>query len=95
MGGFRPISCCNAVYKVVSKILARRLEKLLPDLVSNSQSAFVKGRLLVENVLLATEMVQGFGSVNSSPRSRPSQSGHPESLRLCQLAVHPSGSPCC
>lgn len=68
VSGFRPISCCNAIYKVVSKILARRLEKVLPVMVSPSQSAFVKGRLLVENVLLATEMVHGFGSKNSSPR---------------------------
>ena len=68
MSGFRSISCCNAVYKVVSKLLARRLEKLLPEMISPSESAFVKGRLLVENVLLATELVQGFGSKNSSPR---------------------------
>ncbi|KAL1222313.1 putative ribonuclease H protein [Cardamine amara subsp. amara] len=65
---FRPISCCNVVYKVVSKLLARRLEPLLPDMIVNSQSAFVKGRLLVENVLLASELVQGFNKKNNSPR---------------------------
>lgn len=37
-------------------------------MISSSQSAFVKGRLLVENVLLASKMVQGFGSNNSSPQ---------------------------
>lgn len=68
IGDFRPISCCNAVYKVVSKILARRLESLLPQMISNTQSAFVKGRLLVENVLLACELVQGFNRKNTSPR---------------------------
>lgn len=58
---FRPISCCNAIYKVISKILARRLEHILPLWISPSQSAFVQGRLLTENVLLATELIQGFG----------------------------------
>ena len=65
---FRPISCCNAIYKVISKLLARRLENILPLWISPSQSAFVKGRLLTENVLLATELVQGFGQANISSR---------------------------
>ncbi|KAG7552757.1 Reverse transcriptase domain [Arabidopsis thaliana x Arabidopsis arenosa] len=65
---FRPISCCNVLYKVISKILARRLEHLLTLWISPSQSAFVKGRLLSENVLLATELVQGFGQKNISRR---------------------------
>ncbi|KAL1225687.1 putative ribonuclease H protein [Cardamine amara subsp. amara] len=68
ISAFRPIACCNVVYKVISKILARRLEKLLPTMISNSQSAFVKGRLLVENVLLATELVQGFNHKSITSR---------------------------
>lgn len=65
---FRLISFCNVVYKVISKIIARRMQILLPLMISSSQSAFVKRRLLVENVLLATEMVQGFGRNNISAR---------------------------
>lgn len=53
MKDFRPIACCNVLYKVVSKILANRLKKLLTRIISVNQSAFIQGRLLMENVLLA------------------------------------------
>jgi len=65
---FRPIACCNTIYKVVSKILANRLKSVLPELIANSQSAFIPGRLLVENVLLATELIQGYNHKNISAR---------------------------
>lgn len=65
---FRPIACCNTVYKVVSKLLANRLKDHLPALISTSQSAFVPGRLLVENVLLATELVSGYNWKKISKR---------------------------
>lgn len=54
MKDFRPISCCNLLYKVISKILANRLKMLLPTVVEPNQSAFINGRLLLENFLLAT-----------------------------------------
>lgn len=65
---FRPISCCNSVYKVISKLLANRLKTVLPQLISNAQSAFIPGRLLVENVLLATKLVKGYNWKSISKR---------------------------
>ncbi|KFK28834.1 hypothetical protein AALP_AA7G055000 [Arabis alpina] len=65
---FRPISLCNVLYKVISKILARRLQQVMSDMIAPSQYAFVKGRLLVENVLLASELVQGFNKKSVSAR---------------------------
>lgn len=66
---FRPISCCNTLYKAVSKLLAERLKQVLPSLISNSQSAFIPGRLLVENVLMATELIQGYNWKKITKRS--------------------------
>ncbi|XP_056842893.1 uncharacterized protein LOC130495512 [Raphanus sativus] len=68
MGDYRPISCCNVLYKVLSKILANRLKQILPKFISTNQSAFVKDRLLMENVLLASELVKCYHKTTISSR---------------------------
>lgn len=68
LSDFRPISLCNTVYKVISKIIASRLQDLTPDIVQRNQVGFVKGRILSENVLLASELVSDFNKEGTVTR---------------------------
>jgi hypothetical protein len=52
---FRPISFCNVIYKVIAKLLASRLKNLLAEIIYPTQSAFVPGRLINGNFLVAFE----------------------------------------
>eukprot|EP00253_Pinus_taeda_P019011 PITA_19011 len=54
---FRPISLCNVSYKIVTKILANRLKKLLPHLIFENQGGFVPNRQIIDNVILIQEAI--------------------------------------
>ena len=57
---FRPISCLNTIYKVISRLMVKRLKPILPTLILPSQTTFIKGRLLVENTTLAGELINEY-----------------------------------
>lgn len=59
---FRPINVCNVIYKIISKLLAKRLKLLIPLLVHPNQTAFVPGREISDNVILLREIIHAFGS---------------------------------
>ena len=65
---YRPISCCNVTYKVISKILARRLAHVINDIISPSQNAYLGERLMADNINLMQELLRSYGRKRVSPR---------------------------
>ncbi|GAA0167907.1 hypothetical protein LIER_22744 [Lithospermum erythrorhizon] len=60
MGDFRPISCCNSIYKCITTILASRLKRRLNSMVEMQQSVYVPGRSIIDGILLMQELVCGY-----------------------------------
>ncbi|XP_043697190.1 uncharacterized protein LOC122647970 [Telopea speciosissima] len=65
--GFRPIALCNLLYKIITKILSNRIQHVIGSVVSHNQSAFIKGRSIVDNILVCHDIVRGIEQKAASP----------------------------
>ncbi|KAK3230021.1 hypothetical protein Dsin_001902 [Dipteronia sinensis] len=68
MKDFRLISCCNTLYKIIAKIIVNRIKPCLPDIISPSQSAFVAGRRIGDNIILVQELMRNYHKDIGGPR---------------------------
>jgi hypothetical protein len=57
LNDFRPISLVGSMYKILAKVLANRLRSVIGSVISDTQSAFVKGRQILDGILVANEVV--------------------------------------
>ena len=57
---FRPIGLCNTIYKILTKVIAKRIKPLWSNLIHPSQTSFIPGRVIHENVIIAKEMAHFF-----------------------------------
>nr|GEY36084.1 RNA-directed DNA polymerase, eukaryota, reverse transcriptase zinc-binding domain protein [Tanacetum cinerariifolium] len=65
---FRPIACCNVVYKCISKVITERIKGCLYKLINKNQSAFIPGILIQDSILLAQDLMQGYNRVGGPKR---------------------------
>lgn len=63
---YRPTSCCNTICKFISKMLFQRLKQVLPSIISRNQSAFVAGRIFLQNVLICQNLVRLYSTKNTT-----------------------------
>lgn len=57
IGDYRPISLIGCMYKVLAKLLANRLKRIIHLVISGSQSAFIADRHILDGILVANEVV--------------------------------------
>ena len=66
---FRPVSLCNAVYRIISKILVNRLKSLLKSCISMNQSAFIPSRQIIDNIIVAHESIHCLNNMRRGPNA--------------------------
>ncbi|XP_057795400.1 uncharacterized protein LOC131011642 [Salvia miltiorrhiza] len=55
---YRPIYLINSLYKVIAKTLAGRMSTVLSTIISENQSAFLRGRFILDGVIVLNETIE-------------------------------------
>lgn len=74
IGNYRPISLCNTIYKIITKVIVARVRPLLDKLISPCQAAFIPGRRGVDNTIIAQEIIHTIGRARAKEDIWPSRS---------------------
>lgn len=67
---YRPISLGNVVSRIVSKVLANQLKLIFPNVISDSQSAFVPNRLIIDNTTVVFEILHRMGNKRTGKKGQ-------------------------
>jgi len=57
LNDFRPISLVSSLYQILAKVLANKLRSVIGSIISDSQSAFIRGRQILDGILVANEII--------------------------------------
>ena len=62
---FRPMSLCNLIYKIISKVLTLRLLHILPSLISEKYNGFILGRQILNSIIFMHENIHSLSLSNN------------------------------
>ena len=63
---YRPISLTNVDYRILAFVLANRLQKVIGKIISNDQTAYIKGRYMGHNIRLVSDVIDYYDMLNKS-----------------------------
>ncbi|XP_060212076.1 uncharacterized protein LOC132639653 [Lycium barbarum] len=65
---YRPIDCCTTFYKMITKVLTNRIKTVIVTIIGPSQSAFMEGRSITDNIIFSHELFKWYNRKRLSPR---------------------------